>query len=379
MPELEKAAQYLRMSSDSQRYSLANQADVIRSYAELHGFEITRTYEDAGRSGVTIERRPGLALLLSDVVSGSPPFATILVLDVSRWGRYQDPDEAAHYEFLCRAAGVRVQYCAEGFDDGFAGSIMKQIKRVMAGEYSRELSEKIRQGIRRQAMLGHAHGGPCPFGLQRREFRHDGCEGRVLLRGERKSRPDRTVRLERGPDHEVATVGSIFDAYVRRRQGPHEIARELAAAGVTWSDGLPWTAKRVSHTLKMDLLAGRRLIGRTRSMLGKARLSVPADRWELAGEFEAVVSPSLFDAARRRRIALGRYGRRTDAEMLSDLRKLWKKHGRISARLIETWLGSGQCNAYVRRFGTLSNAYKAIGYDWSEFPRPNPDCLRPSC
>jgi DNA invertase Pin-like site-specific DNA recombinase len=45
--------------------------------------------------------------LVADVVAGQDVFDTILVYDVSRWGRFQDADESAHLEFLCRSAGVR--------------------------------------------------------------------------------------------------------------------------------------------------------------------------------------------------------------------------------------------------------------------------------
>ena len=95
------AAQYLRMSTDHQRYSLENQALAISAYAAAEGYEVVRSYTDAGRSGVTTKRRTGLSQLLADVVGGKAAFKTILVLDVSRWGRYQDADEAGHYEFLC--------------------------------------------------------------------------------------------------------------------------------------------------------------------------------------------------------------------------------------------------------------------------------------
>jgi DNA invertase Pin-like site-specific DNA recombinase len=37
----------------------------------------------------------------------------VLVYDVSRWGRFQDIDESAHYEFVCKQAGIKVAYCAE--------------------------------------------------------------------------------------------------------------------------------------------------------------------------------------------------------------------------------------------------------------------------
>ena len=44
------AAQYLRMSTEHQQYSLENQSPAIQKYAEFHGFEIVRTYSDAARA-----------------------------------------------------------------------------------------------------------------------------------------------------------------------------------------------------------------------------------------------------------------------------------------------------------------------------------------
>src|SRR5437867_7042668 len=124
-----RAAQYVRMSTDYQQYSIDNQAAVIATYAELHKLTIVRTYRDEGESGLKIENRAGLTELIDDVRSGQADFGQLLVFDVSRWGRFQDVDESAHYEFICRKAGVKVAYCAEQFDnDGsLLASIMKNI------------------------------------------------------------------------------------------------------------------------------------------------------------------------------------------------------------------------------------------------------------
>lgn len=110
-----RAAQYLRMSTERQEYSLDCQSAGIAAYALEHGFEICQTYCDEAKSGLDLARRSGLSQLLRDVVGGQQSYKAILVFDVSRWGRFQDPDEGAHYEFLCRAAGVQVHYCAELF------------------------------------------------------------------------------------------------------------------------------------------------------------------------------------------------------------------------------------------------------------------------
>ena len=58
----------------------------------------------------------------------------ILVFDVSRWGRFQDTDEAACYEFLCKRAGIKVHFCAETLpnDGSLASTFLKLVKRAMA-------------------------------------------------------------------------------------------------------------------------------------------------------------------------------------------------------------------------------------------------------
>jgi DNA invertase Pin-like site-specific DNA recombinase len=97
------AAQYVRMSTEQQQYSIANQKAAIQTYANSHGYAVASTYADAGKSGIEIKHRKELRRLLADVISGHAQYKAILVYDVSRWGRFQDVDEAAHYEFLCSA------------------------------------------------------------------------------------------------------------------------------------------------------------------------------------------------------------------------------------------------------------------------------------
>lgn len=361
MPVLKPAAQYLRMSTDSQTCSLEQQASTIAEFAALHGYEIVQSYEDAGRSGVTSKGRAGLASLLADVVGGSR-YKTVLVLDVSRWGRYQDPDEAAHYEFLCRSAGVSVRYCAEVFGDDFSAPIMKQLKRVMAGEYSRELSAKVRRGKRRQAERGFAGGGRCPYGLQRVEVLPDGTDGRTLLRHERKARPEYSVRFAPGPPEEQAVCRNIFSLYLNRKLPPHLIAENLHERGSVWTDGTRWTGQRVSRLLRCDLLAGRLMIGKQVNRLGQRHRIRPPSQWEMIATFEPTVPAVIFDAAQRRRTTLNGSRGLTEQELLHDLRQIVRKHGRCSVEHLERALGPGRSWSYFSKFGSLQAAYSRIGH-----------------
>ena len=112
-----RAAQYVRMSTEHQQYSTENQSDKIREYATRRHIEIVRTYADEGKSGLRIDGRQALQQLIEDVQSGNADFQVILVYDVSRWGRFQDADESAYYEYICKRRGIQVAYCAEQFEN----------------------------------------------------------------------------------------------------------------------------------------------------------------------------------------------------------------------------------------------------------------------
>lgn len=104
--------------------------------------------------------------LIEDAERGSPGYCAVLVYDVSRWGRFQDADESAYYEYRCRRAKIQVHYCAEAFpnDGSVTAALLKALKRAMADEYSRELSIKVFAGQSRLIELGYRQGGPAGFG-----------------------------------------------------------------------------------------------------------------------------------------------------------------------------------------------------------------------
>ncbi len=156
-----RAAQYVRMSTEHQQYSTNNQSDKILEYARHRNIEIVRTYADEGKSGLSLGGRASLQKLIADVETGVADFSLVLVYDVSRWGRFQDADEAAYHEYKLKSKGIRVAYVAEQFEnDGSpVSTIVKGVKRAMAGEYSRELSAKVFAGQCRLIELGFRQGG----------------------------------------------------------------------------------------------------------------------------------------------------------------------------------------------------------------------------
>ena len=200
-PSVVPAGVYVRMSKEHQQYSTSNQMDAIRDYAKRRGMQIVKEYSDEGKSGLSIQGRDSLSQMIQDVQNEEASFSAILVYDVSRWGRFQDADESAYYEYICRRAGVSVHYCAEQFEnDGSpVSTIVKGVKRAMAGEYSRELSSKVFQGACRLVQLGYRQGGTAGFGLRRVLLDQSGAKKGELKMGEQKSIQTDRVVLVPGP------------------------------------------------------------------------------------------------------------------------------------------------------------------------------------
>jgi len=86
----------------------------IRSQARIRDRKVL---QEPGRSGLNIDGRPALKKLLADVQDKVADYSAVLIYDISRWGRFQDIDESAFYEFIIRRAGVQIAYCAEPFEN----------------------------------------------------------------------------------------------------------------------------------------------------------------------------------------------------------------------------------------------------------------------
>jgi DNA invertase Pin-like site-specific DNA recombinase len=357
------AAQYVRMSTEHQQYSLENQSTAIQTYAESNGFEVVRTYSDAAKSGLVLRHRIGLRQLLHDVVAGSPAYRVILVYDVSRWGRFQDTDESAHYEFLCKSAGVPVHYCAETFaNDGTLPSlIMKALKRTMAGEYSRELGVKVLAGLKRLASLGFKQGGMPGYGLRRMLVSPAGVPKQVLASGERKGIATDRVILVPGPTHEVQCVKDIFRMLVSEKRTVYAIARELNRRDVAYIGGTKWDYQAVYNVLTHPKYAGCHVFGRTSSRLYTPTVKLSKSEWILKHEaFEPIIDPVTFAAAQK--ILEERTFNKTDEQLLDSLRALLASERRLSLTLIQNSANVPSPSTYRNRFGSLRRAYELVGY-----------------
>jgi DNA invertase Pin-like site-specific DNA recombinase len=368
-----RAAQYLRMSTEHQRYSPDNQRHAIARYAAERGYEIVKTYVDSGKSGLTLKGRDGLKQLLSDAVSGASEFNAILVLDVSRWGRFQDTDQGSHYEWLCKSAGVAVHYVQEPFEqDGSAtASIIKQLKRVMAAEYSRELSVKVAAAQMRYASMGFLQGGIVPYGVRRMLVDEAGNPKGILEQGQWKPmRSDRILPVP-GPQHEIDVINRIFRLYLRKRSC-QRIADVLNRDGIPAVRGKAWTYGLVYGVIYRDWVLGMVTFNRTSTRLKERWVQNPREEWVQVQVFPPLVDPAIVKAAR----ATSPHGQAAildNRKLLRDLRRLKEKHGRITYALIKKEPYMAHPNTYKKHFGSLDAAYRLVGLnreEWTRIRRP---------
>jgi hypothetical protein len=356
-------AQYLRMSTERQQYSIANQMIAILQYAATHNMEIVRSYADHGKSGLGLAKRAGLKQLLREAVDPKVDFNAVLVYDVSRWGRFQNPDEAAAYEYMLGQANILIHYCAEPFanDGSLASSILKTLKRGMAGEYSRELSAKVWAGNCHIAELGFHIGGYAGYGLRRQLMGTDHTFKQVLKQGERKSLQSEHVILIPGPPHELEVIHQIYTMYIDDSLSEAEIAKTLNARKIAWSNSRPWARMAVRHILTNPKYIGVSVYNRTSSKLQRKLVRNARSEWIwCAGAFEPIVSEERFKQAHNVSVARARV--RSSQELLDGLKALIKREGRISERLIDKDAGIPGSGAYVTRFGSLRDAYRLVGW-----------------
>jgi DNA invertase Pin-like site-specific DNA recombinase len=353
------------MSTDSQKYSIENQAAAIAAWAARRNTQIVKTYEDHGRSGVKINGRNGLQKLIHDVQLGRADFDSILVYDVSRWGRFPDVDESAYYEFVCKRAGVKVHYCGDDFenDGSMASVVLKNIKRVGAADYSLQLSKKVFLGQCNIVSKGYWRGGPAGYGLRRLLLDENDRPKVVLQFRQRKNLKNERVVLVPGPKSEVKVVERIFRSFALQGKNRTEIANELNAARIPNARGNLWSMLTVSNVLKNEAYIGNMVYNRRSQKLGQKQVRNPPDMWVRRDHaFKAIISPSLFAKAQKVQTELSHGREQSDEEILDRLRALYRRNGRLSMGIMAAAKDVPNWSVYARRFGSITAAYKRIGY-----------------
>lgn len=359
--ELIRVAQYLRMSTEHQQYSIENQERFIREYADRHGMIITKTYDDAGKSGVTLSGRNALKQLLKDVMNHDVNINAVLVYDVSRFGRFPDPEEAAHYSYMLKEHGVRIIYCADPLPDEYPEMSMLALPvlRYGAASYSKNLSQKVFIGQVNLVRRGFHQGGTCGYGLQRLLIDERSESKGVLKRGQRKSLQTDRVILIPGPQEEVKVVNQIYDYFIHDGYSEGVIASLLNLKGILAENNSEWNSGKVRQILTNEKYIGNNVYNRVSFKLKVKHVRNPPEEWiRCDNAFEAVVSVEKFNRAND--IIKSRKKYYEDEELIDYLKRIFFEEGCLTSKLIKEKKGPN-VSVYTQRFGGLINAYCLAG------------------
>ena len=241
-------------------------------------------------------------------------------------------------------------------------NIIKAVKRSMAAEYARELSNKVFAGQCRLIELGFRQGGMAGYGLRRMRIdQNREPQGSPQARPvqEPADRPgDPRSRTGRGGgDRSVGCNRQFIEG--GKLEG--EIATLLNEKGIMTDLGRPWTRGTVHQVLTNEKYVGNNVYNRHSYKLKDRHRNNPPDEWVRAnGVFDAVVDAPLFFTAQG--MIRERNRRFSDGDMIDCLRELLKKEGFLSGIVIDEADNMPSSGAYASRFGSLVRAYSLVGF-----------------
>lgn len=301
-----RAVCYNRHSAeDKQENSVSIQKDHHAMFATKYGGEIIGHLSDEGVSGITADR-PGFQSLMKDWVQNpsAEPFEYILVYDVSRWGRFQNSNEAAYFEHLCEQHGKKVLYTCKAFpreDQEMTESIITPMERWMAAQYSRQLSGKVWYGCMRVSRDGYSAGGMACYGMARLLLDESKKPIRILNRKEHKMISNQRVTFTPLNDATTQVVKDIFNLFISEWLTVEEIVDILNEKGIPSANGGKWNNGKIIRILRNETYTGSRIYNKTSGKLKQKSVSNPRDEWAIAIDaFPAIVDKDVFWKAQER-------------------------------------------------------------------------------
>ena len=153
---------YARFSSHSQtEQSIEGQIRVCKEYAERNKINIIGEYIDRALTG-TNDNRPAFLQMIED--SKKKQFERVLVYKLDRFSRSKYDN--AMYKHILAGNGVKVISATETISDTPEGALMEGLLEMFAEMYSKDLSQKVKRGIRENFLKGLTIGGTPPYGYK---------------------------------------------------------------------------------------------------------------------------------------------------------------------------------------------------------------------
>jgi len=246
-------------------------------------------------------------------------------------------------------------------DGSISATLLKAIKRAMAGEYSRELSVKVFAGKCRLIDLGFRQGGPAGFGLRRLVIDQHRTPKGILSRGEQKNLITDRVILVPGPEEEIKVVREVFRKFTEERKPPKTIATMLNECGILSEQGRPWTRYMIYDMVTNPKYVGTNVSNRTSCKLRSKSVKNPPEMWvQRENAFAPIIDTDTFEKAQW--ITADRTHRYSEPELCAALDGLLRREGRLSLSLVRKSSEVPCPEVYEKHFGGLLGAYRAIGY-----------------
>jgi len=204
-----KVYTYTRVSTAMQidGYSLDAQKARMKAFAEYNDYEIVGTYEDAGKSGKSIEGRMEFNRMMDDIKSGKDGVSFVLVFKLSRFGR-NAADVLSTLQVM-QDFGVNLVCVEDGIDSSKdAGKLMISVLSAVAEIERENIRVQTMEGRIQKAREGKWNGGFAPYGYQL-------MDGKLQINEE-----------------EAEAIRVIFDQYVHTDIGANGVAKYLENHGI---------------------------------------------------------------------------------------------------------------------------------------------------
>jgi len=301
-----KAIAYYRHSAeDKQENSVAIQRQHTEKFARDHAIEIIHEDADEGKSGL-LANRPAFERLFNEWIENphAPQFQYVFVYDVSRWGRFQDQDQAAYFVHVCKKHGKEVIYVSRGFPDAtnpLIASLETSLQRYMAAEYSRQLSDKVFHGCVKVSEQGYSAGGTAVYGMARQLLDVHKNPIRILNLGEHKQIANERVSFTPKEDESTEVVRTIFNLFVKERFFIPDIVADLNQKELISANGKLWDRSKVIKLLTDETYIGTRIYNKTWGRLKQKSRPNPRLEWIIVpNAFNGIVDEHLFKEAQER-------------------------------------------------------------------------------
>ena len=282
---------YPRVSTEMQvdGFSLDGQKNSLKRFADREEMTVVDIYEDAGKSGKSIEGRPAFKKMLSDIENGLQ-IDYILVYKLSRFGR-NAADILNSLEFI-QSYGINLICIEEGIDSSQAsGKLLISVLSAVAEIERENIIEQTMNGRKEKARQGGWNGGFAPYGYYLK---------------------DKNLFIQ---EEEAETIRIIYDKFANTEMGYGGVAQYLNLQGIKKiqrQNGKlnEWSGSFVRQILDNPVYCGKIAFGRRAKEKVKGTKNQYRQAWQeeyiLAdGQHEAIISVELWNKVREKRIETG--------------------------------------------------------------------------